>query len=132
MCAMFQLKTIFSSLPSSTERQTLYFSATLSDSLQQIKELGTSKGREPFVWQPREGDEEDIATVQGLDQRYVLTPRDAKDAYLAQVIRQHYEKAQNEKDLTIIFTKTCRTCQLIAMTLIKMENILPYYFYKDI
>jgi len=112
-----QLKTIFSSLPSSSERQTLYYSATLSDSLQQIKELGVSKGREPFVWQPSEGDKNDIATVQGLDQRYVLTPSDAKDAYLAQVIRQHYEKDEKDKDLTIIFTRTCRMCQLIAMTL---------------
>ena len=112
-----QLKTIFSSLPSSSERQTLYYSATLSDSLQQIRELGVSKGREPFVWQPSEGDKNEIATVQSLDQRYVLTPNDAKDAYLAQVIRQHYEKDEKDKDLTIIFTRTCRMCQLIAMTL---------------
>jgi len=112
-----QLKTIFSSLPTSSERQTLYFSATLSDSLQQIKELGVSKGRDPFVWQSSEGDKSDNATVQGLDQRYVLTPSDAKDAYLAQVIRQHYEKEERERDLIIVFTRTCRMCQLIAMTL---------------
>lgn len=112
-----QLKTIFESLPASSERQTLYFSATLSDSLQQLRDLASSKGREPFVWQSHENDKSDIATVQGLDQRYVLTPSDAKDAYLAQVIRQHYEQKEREKDLTIIFTRTCRMCQLIAMTL---------------
>ena len=112
-----QLQTIFSSLPASSERQTLYFSATLSDSLQQLRDLALSKGRVPFVWQSHEDDKSDIATVQGLDQRYVLTPNDAKDAYLAQVIRQHYEKNESDKDLTIIFTRTCRMCQLIAMTL---------------
>ena len=113
-----QLKTIFSALPPTTERQTLYFSATMSDSLQKLKELATSKGREPFVWQSGGiDDKNEIATVQGLEQRYVLTPTDAKDAYLAQVIRQHYENENRKQDLTIIFTRTCRTCQLVAMTL---------------
>ena len=113
-----QLKTIFSSLPPSEQRQTFYFSATLSDSLQKIKELSVSKGREPFVWQScGEDQKSDIATVKGLDQRYVLTPSDAKDAYLAQVVRQHYDSEDGEKDLTIIFTRTCKLCQLLAMTL---------------
>jgi ATP-dependent RNA helicase DDX49/DBP8 len=113
-----QLKTIFSSLPPSEQRQTFYFSATLSDSLQKIKELSVSKGREPFVWQSCVEDQKsDIATVKGLDQRYVLTPNDAKDAYLAQVVRQHYDSEDGEKDLTIIFTRTCKLCQLLAMTL---------------
>lgn len=113
-----QLKTIFSSLPPTNERQTMYFSATLSDSLQKIRELAASKGREPFVW-PSEGtsDELEVATVKGLEQRYVLTPSDAKDAYIAQVIRQHYDNEDTKTDLTIIFTNTCRTCQLVAMTL---------------
>ena len=113
-----QLKTIFSSISPKSKRQTFYFSATLSDSLQELKELAASEGREPFVWLSEGADgKNEVTTVKGLDQRYVLTPSDAKDAYLVQVIRKHYENVNNEKDLTIVFTKTCRSCQLIAMTL---------------
>ena len=113
-----QLKTIFSALPPTSKRQTFYFSATLTDSLQELKELAVSEGREPFVWQSGGEDNiNEVATVKGLDQRYVLTPSDAKDAYVVQVIRQHYEDENREKDLIIIFTRTCRSCQLVAMTL---------------
>ena len=113
-----QLQTIFSSLPPASDRQTLYFSATMSDSLQKLRDLAASKGKEPFVWHSGGSDDKnEVATVKELDQRYVLTPNDAKDAYLAQVIRQRYDNEETEKDLTIIFTRTCRMCQLIAMTL---------------
>ena len=72
----------------------------MSDSLQKLRELATSKGREPFVWQSGGvGGENEVATVQGLEQRYVLTPSDAKDAYLAQVIRQNYDNEDKKTDI---------------------------------
>ena len=47
-----QLATIFAALPPKTSRQTLLFSATISDSIESIRQGCRDEGRpEPFVWQ---------------------------------------------------------------------------------
>ena len=108
-----QLSTIFAALPPKTARQTLLFSATLSDSIQQLRKLSAEENREHFVWEAKSN----TATVAELEQKMVLTPKDAKDAYLVHLIREHFDQEHNEKDLVIVFTKTCKSCQLISMTL---------------
>ena len=46
-----QLATIFAALPPKTSRQTLLFSATISDSIESIRQGCRDEGRpEPFVW----------------------------------------------------------------------------------
>ena len=109
-----QLSTIFAALPPKHKRQTLLFSATISDSISEIKESCVQSQRpEPFVWEAKS----ETATVHQLDQRYVLTPANAKEAYLVHVVQKHLENEVNEKDLIIVFTQTCKSCQLIAMSL---------------
>jgi len=117
-----QLATIFSALPAKTQRQTLLFSATISDSIEAIRKGCREEGRpEPFVWQQdgSEGVSSDGATVAQLDQRIVLTPPsdDAKDAYLVALVEKHFSKDEAARDLVIVFTQTCRGCQVISMTL---------------
>ena len=88
-----QLATIFSALPAKTQRQTLLFSATISDSIEAIRKGCREEGRpEPFVWQQGEGVSSEGATVAQLDQRIVLTPPsdDAKDAYLVALVEKHF------------------------------------------
>ena len=47
-----QLATIFAAVPPKTQRQTLLFSATISDSIEAIRKGCRDEGRpEPFVWQ---------------------------------------------------------------------------------
>jgi len=123
-----QLASIFKALPPKHKRQTLLFSATISDSIGALRASAVSEGRpEPYVWQA-EASPSSVEgasggggemTVKTLEQRYVLTPpnADAKDAYLVQLIERHFQADANQRDLVIVFTDTCKSCQLLTMTL---------------
>lgn len=101
-----QLRTIWASLPE--KRQTLLFSATITDRLQRMKELATS---EVFLWQSTNTQ----ATVQQLDERYALVNPIVKDAtMIATVVRQIEQKP---KGLILIFTDTCKNTQVLSMLL---------------
>lgn len=109
-----QIKTIFTSLPKT--RQNLFFSATITDTLQKLK---TVTSRDCFLYEaPAE-----VATVEQLEQHYVLCPKDVKDAYLVEVIRTY--RATNQTGNIMIFTDTCRNCQVLSMTLneVGFENV---------
>lgn len=99
-----QLETIFNELPE--KRQTLLFSATFTKSLESVIEVSKKK---PFVWSA----ESSVATVEQLDQRYVLTPADMKDAYMLHIADLYVE--QNPTSSIMIFTSTCKYCQIIGM-----------------
>ncbi|KAJ8939756.1 hypothetical protein NQ318_004169 [Aromia moschata] len=109
-----QIKTIFSNLPKL--RQNLFFSATITDTLQKLKEV-TSK--EVSLYEAPS----DTATVEQLEQHYVLCPKDVKDAYLVEVIREY--KSKHDKGNIMIFTDTCKNCQVLSMTLneVGFENV---------
>lgn len=57
-----------------------------------------------------------IATVAQLDQRYLLVPAHVRDCYLVYLLRE-----QDENKSTIVFTHTCKNCQVIASLLYKVE-----------
>ncbi|KAI4502625.1 hypothetical protein M0802_002537 [Mischocyttarus mexicanus] len=103
-----QLKVIFPTL--SKEKQVLLFSATITDALHKAKNLAPGN---VFVWEAK--DESGIVTVKELDQRYVLCPKDAIDSFLVEVVRTF--RATNETGSIMIFTDTCKNCQLLSMTL---------------
>lgn len=91
-----QIKTIFNVLPK--KRQNLFFSATITDTLEKLKEV---TGNEVFLYEaPSE-----IATVEQLEQDYVLCPQDVRDAYLVETIRTY--RAINTTGNILIFTDTC-------------------------
>lgn len=91
-----QIKTIFQALPK--DRQNLFFSATITDTLEKLKNV---TGKEVFLYEaPSE-----IATVENLEQHYVLCPKNVKDAYLVEVIRTY--RKDNDGNI-LIFTDTCR------------------------
>ncbi|XP_001950474.2 probable ATP-dependent RNA helicase DDX49 [Acyrthosiphon pisum] len=101
-----QIATIFKALPK--ERQTLLFSATMTDTLEKVKMI-TKKNT--FVYESTA----EVKTVDELEQFYVLCPYNVKDGYLVEIVRQFREK--DEKGLIMIFTDTCKNCQLLHMTL---------------
>ncbi|KAJ8976708.1 hypothetical protein NQ317_005926, partial [Molorchus minor] len=109
-----QIKTIFSNLPKA--RQNLFFSATITDTLQKLKEV---TGKDVFLYEAPS----DTATVEQLEQNYVLCPKDVKDAYLVEVIREYRRK--NTKGNIMIFTDNCKNCQVLSMTLndVGFENV---------
>ena len=57
-----------------------------------------------------------IATVSDLDQRYLLLPPQVKDCYLVHLLQNFVESKS-----IVIFTQTCRSCQVLANLLKKLE-----------
>lgn len=101
-----QLGVIFNALPQ--KRQTLLFSATITKTLEELKSISTTN---PFVWSI----DGDVPTVEKLNQQYVLIPPLVKDAYLVHIIHKFQE--EHPQKSAIVFTRTCRLCQLLSLAL---------------
>jgi len=52
-------------------------------------------------------------TVDQLEQFYMLTPGKVKDAYLFRLLKEYTES--KPKSSVIVFTNTCRNCQVLAL-----------------
>lgn len=100
------LETILGTLPA--KRQTLLFSATLTDTLHELKNIAMNK---PFFWESKS----ETRTVEELDQRYILTPEKVKDAYLVHLIQKFTD--EHDDWSIMIFTNTCKNCQILTMML---------------
>lgn len=100
------LEVILGALPA--KRQTLLFSATLTDTLQELKNIALNK---PFFWESQS----ETRTVEELDQRYILTPEKVKDAHLVHLIQTFTDEHHDWS--IIIFTNTCKNCQVLTMML---------------
>ncbi|OXB73134.1 UNVERIFIED_CONTAM: hypothetical protein H355_012059 [Colinus virginianus] len=102
-CADFtaDLEVILEAVPA--RRQTLLFSATLTDTLNELKSLAMNR---PFFWEATS----EVRTVDELDQRYLLVPEAVKDAYLVHLIQTFQD--EHEDWSIIIFTKTCKSLGL--------------------
>ncbi|XP_039984036.1 probable ATP-dependent RNA helicase DDX49 isoform X2 [Xiphias gladius] len=100
------LEVILKILPA--KRQTLLFSATLTETLQELKKIAMNK---PFFWESTS----ETRTVEELDQRYILTPEKVKDAYLIHLIQMFTD--EHDDWSIIIFTNTCKNCQILTMML---------------
>ncbi|KAK5869701.1 hypothetical protein PBY51_024399 [Eleginops maclovinus] len=98
------LETILGILPA--KRQTLLFSATLTDTLHDLKNIAMNK---PFFWESKS----ETRTVEELDQRYILTPEKVKDAYLVHLIQKFTD--EHDDWSIIVFTNTCKDCQILTM-----------------
>ncbi|KZC12616.1 PREDICTED: probable ATP-dependent RNA helicase DDX49 [Dufourea novaeangliae] len=119
-----QLKTIFNALPK--QKQILLFSATMTDTLDKVKHIASGK---VFMWESN--DESGVATVKELDQRYVLCPNDVRDSFLIEVVRTF--RSTNKDGSIMIFTDTCKNCQLLSMTLndIGFQNVALHAMVKQ-
>lgn len=106
-----QLSTILPALPAN--RQSLLFTATSSPAIQTT--ISACKNR-PLVWQC--DTIEDERTVDSLDQRYLLAPREAVDSYLVQLVLQTREL--DPRNSIIVFCRTCRTTELVGLLLSKI------------
>eukprot|EP00316_Scyphosphaera_apsteinii_P004306 CAMPEP_0119349990 /NCGR_PEP_ID=MMETSP1333-20130426/109831_1 /TAXON_ID=418940 /ORGANISM="Scyphosphaera apsteinii, Strain RCC1455" /LENGTH=512 /DNA_ID=CAMNT_0007362597 /DNA_START=170 /DNA_END=1708 /DNA_ORIENTATION=- len=98
------LEQIISALPK--RRQTLLYSATMSSALQRLQALALAS---PFVAN-LSSRETMVATLQ---QQYIFMPASVRDAYLVYLLRE----VRGEGDSVIVFTSTCRSCEVLAVTL---------------
>lgn len=101
-----EIQGIFSSLPKN--KQILMFSATMTDTLDKVKAVAR---KEVFLWQ----EDAEVATVDQLEQYYVLCPAYVKDGYVVEVLRRFLAKHKNTS--IILFTDTCKNCHLLSVTL---------------
>ena len=53
-----------------------------------------------------------------LDQKYLLTPPEARDSYLVQLLLSRQE--QSSRASSIVFCRTCRQAELIGALLVKV------------
>ncbi|KAK9510630.1 hypothetical protein O3M35_005371 [Rhynocoris fuscipes] len=88
------MKSIFSAVPEN--RQTLLFSATMTDTLDKVKQVAKN---DMFLWQQSN----QVKTVEQLH------------GYLVETLRKFNTK--DDGGSIIIFTDTCKNCQLLSMTL---------------
>ncbi|GMT14815.1 hypothetical protein PFISCL1PPCAC_6112, partial [Pristionchus fissidentatus] len=98
-----QMKTVMGIVP--RKRQTLLFSATITSALSQLHQVSI---RKPYFFE----DTSEIATVENLDQKYVVCPQAVKDAYVVYVVRECLDRSPSSS--IIIFSHTCRECQALA------------------
>ena len=106
------LATIIEKLPSSEKRQTLMYSATLSETITEAREQASTA---PFFWQSEElaGKTDDVVIMpEKLEQKYVLVPEDVKDGYLIHMVKLLIEERLEEKEQIIIFSRTCKSVQV--------------------
>ncbi len=54
-------------------------------------------------------------TVDQLDQRYVMTPREARDGYLVRTLQVLRDK-KAAKGLAIVFVRTVKECEVLAIS----------------
>ena len=108
-----QLKVIFDQLPA--QKQTLLFSATFSNNVEEFI-TKTAMAEAPFVWREKAIDESQ--TVSSLAQYYILTPVDSRDAYLVHIVQNF--TANDPSSLIMVFAKTCKSAQLLSMTLTRL------------
>ncbi|KAF9312142.1 putative RNA helicase [Podila horticola] len=103
---------IFSVLPE--KRQTLLFTATMTDSILEL--AGPKDGKPapgakpaPFVYQCKTA----VSTVATLTQSYIFLPSYIRETYLAYLLRSD----DFTKKSTIIFTGRCRTAETLRVML---------------
>ncbi|XP_030246878.1 probable ATP-dependent RNA helicase Dbp45A, partial [Drosophila navojoa] len=106
-------------------RQNLFFSATMKDFMKESSIFPISK--DLMEW----SQESDVATVDTLEQRYLLCADYDRDMVLIEALRKFRE--ENENANVMIFTNTKKYCQLLSMTLASMEieNVCLHGFMRQ-
>ncbi|KAJ0571659.1 putative RNA helicase [Helianthus annuus] len=91
-----ELRVVFNCLPKN--RQTLLFSATMTDNLQSLLEVSANKA---YFYEAYEG----FQTVDTLKQQYVFIPKSVKDVYLLHILSRMEDMGIRS---AIIFVSKCR------------------------
>ncbi|KAJ3673397.1 hypothetical protein LUZ60_006771 [Juncus effusus] len=106
-----ELRVIFQILPK--KRQTLLFSATMTDNLKSLLDVS---GNKTYFFEAYEG----FKTVESLKQNYVYIPPDGKEMYLFYVLGKLLESGGIRS--AIVFVSTCRTCHYLNLLLEELDQ----------
>ncbi|XP_058070287.1 DEAD-box ATP-dependent RNA helicase 36 [Magnolia sinica] len=105
-----ELKVVFQCLPKN--RQTLLFSATMTDDLQDLLQLSANKA---YFYEAYEG----FKTVESLKQQYAFIPKNVKDVYLFHILSKMEDEGIRS---AIVFVATCRSCHLLSLLLEELDQ----------
>ena len=119
-CFNDDIEMIVSQLPPSQDRQTLLFSATITEKIKEFQNVT----EEDMVFVTSEAPDKDGLSGTGLlvatlDARYIFIPQAVKECYLVYVLREALEK--NEDQSVMVFASTCRGCEVITQLLRELE-----------
>jgi superfamily II DNA/RNA helicase len=95
-------------------RQTLYYSATMTPSLDRLQQISETPPFR-FDFSPLQP----LAVVRDVTQRFVCSPESAKVCFLVYALRLMLEK--NPKNQAIVFTSTCRRAQQLFVALTRLR-----------
>ncbi|CDK27557.1 unnamed protein product [Kuraishia capsulata CBS 1993] len=110
------LQRCFSVLPSPAERQTLLFTATVTDAVRSLKDRTSSKGKpELFIAELDKVDE--VAIPSTLAIWYIFIPSYVKEAYLHNVLTLE----ENKDSTAIVFVNRTHTAEVLRRTLRKLD-----------
>lgn len=111
------LQRCFQILPPSDQRQTLLFTATVTDAVRALKDKPTPKGKpEVFIHEVDTVDK--VAIPSTLSIEYIFIPSYVKEAYLHNILTflPKYEKAT-----AIVFVNKTHTAEVLRRTLRKLD-----------
>eukprot|EP01133_Synstelium_polycarpum_P015447 gene15447-18325_t len=103
-----EIQKIVEHLPAPEKRQTLLYSATMTNN---IKKLGLVPLRNPYIFE----DNQKYDTVDTLKQEYIYMPAQSKDCHLVYLLKKH------EKASVIVFINNCRSVEAVKGMLCKLE-----------
>lgn len=101
-------------LPDSSKRQTLLFTATVTDAVRALKEKPPAEGKkEPFMHEIAA----DVAVPSTLSQHYLFKPSHVKEAFLHSILTLE----ENEDKSAIIFVNRTQTAERLRRVLQLMQ-----------
>ncbi|KAG4306311.1 hypothetical protein PORY_000299 [Pneumocystis oryctolagi] len=97
-------------LPEANNRQTLLFTATITDAIKQLQTQSSKSGKKPlFVYNIVTSN---LAIPLSLVQTYIFVPSHVKEAYLYRI----FSTQEYKKKSTIVFANRTRTAELLFRT----------------
>jgi len=108
-------------IPSKDSRQTIFVTATISD---QVKELQARYGGSdamPIITDALvDEDSMKLKVASTIDNKYVLVPNMVRMVYLHHILREVYPTQS-----VIVFTRTIKSCQMVASSIEKFLADMP-------
>lgn len=110
------LQTCIGALPPKNKRQTLLFTATITDQVRSLQDAPVQEGKPPvFSYEVESVDK--VAIPSTLKTEYILVPEHVKEAYLYQLLTcEDYAKST-----AIIFVNRTTTAEILRRTLYNLE-----------
>lgn len=108
------LERCFSAIPAAEKRQTLLFTATVTDAVRALKDKPTLPGKLPVLIHEIESN---ISIPDTLKLQYIFVPSYVKELYLHAVLNL----PQYEKATAVVFVNRTDTAEILRRTLRKLE-----------